>query len=807
MSELTYGDVILHYLQKDYNERSNLLVDLSYHIEYLYDNFIITTDDKKKIQGILYETVNNLNKYYNQVTSSIFTDENIEDDVQPQTKVSSRPKMNKPISWIKKNNETHAYDILDMMKEFNCINEYYTDLNIADFCDVDKLIKKIGRTIGLPSIQSYLKLYKFDQTVLSLDEKDQLNILNDIFCIFNCKVYYDKHILSGSNNIEFKKNKSPELKYILLLDNIFILKIKNPITDLCLSLYGFMRIDSINAFTRTSQISKKVLFEKRKKLINILESTHVNKLFKASYIKSMNVGDIISHDEDSFKKQIIEDYAKFVRFTEMRYKEIISEFTEKDIPLKFEMIKFLLMGTPTSTNIAALLFAITKDQKESVDNNSKPTLISDLIYKNLKFEFQSKLKKSDVLLAQELEKIKNLSANEIDLKKQILINKNMPEKVKRIAIDKLDEIKSGSSESSKHLDYIRTLIDYPWIGQQYEDMFSILNNNRLLAKEFIVDSREKLNKQIYNHTKCKETIVELIGKWISNPNSTGKSIGLKGPPGVGKTLFGKALSNVLSIPFAQINVGGVDDGAYLSGHSFTYSGAQPGMIIRKMVDSGKPRCIIFIDEVDKAGTKHGINEIMNVLIHITDPNTNDNFNDKFFQEVSFPINKVLFMFTYNDASKVDRILLDRIEQIDVHAYDLNDKLSIFNNYLLKEVCDGICIPSKSIVFQEESIKYLIETYTHEAGVRNLKRKTETILLKLNLNRISKEGYFIHKDDFDPNDPIIINNEDIDKLLEKPNSHIKMIFSKPEVGVINGLYAMETGPGGILPILIYQYPHY
>ena len=392
----------------------------------------------------------------------------------------------------------------------------------------------------------------------------------------------------------------------------------------------------------------------------------------------------------------------------MNFKTIMAEFIHTDIINKFEIINVLLMGMSTSINIAGLLFAITKDQRESIDNNSKPTLISDLIYKNLKFSNQLKLKKADIIFTQELEKINKITNTDIDFKKQILTNKAMPDYVKKIALDKLEELKSGSTEHSKHLDYIKSLIDFPWIQDDYADIFSSLNNDLPKAKDFICNAKYRLDSVIYGHEKCKDTIIELIAKWISNPKSIGKCIGLRGPPGVGKTLFGKALGEVLNIPFSQINVGGIDDAAILSGHSFTYSNAQPGLIIRKMVKAGSPRCIIFIDEIDKTGIKHGINEIMNVLIHITDPNTNDNFNDKFFQEITFPLNKVLFIFSYNDHTKVDKILLDRLEQINVDAYNLIDKVNIFKNYLLKEICTEINIPQESLYFEDSIVEYVIE---------------------------------------------------------------------------------------------------
>ena len=237
--------------------------------------------------------------------------------------------------------------------------------------------------------------------------------------------------------------------------------------------------------------------------------------------------------------------------------------------------------------------------------------------------------------------------------------------------------------------------------------------------------------------------------------------------------------------------------------SFTYSSAQNGLIIDNIIQGGSPRCVMFFDEIDKTGIKHGVNEIMNVLIHLTDPNSNDKFNDKFFQEVTFPLNKVLFVFSYNDPDKVDKILLDRLEQISVDAYTTQDKIEIFNKHLLQEICKDINFNHNILNFNTDTITHIIENYTHEAGVRNLKRKVEKLLNKINLDKLYGDGLFLNKN-YDEQNRIDITIDLIDKYLEKPQIYPKKIFHDDLVGVVNGMYATSTGPGGIMPILIYKH---
>jgi len=808
MEFFTIRDIIVYYLKKDYRIKTSLLNNLSIHVDNLYDNFVLTTDDKKKINILINDSINNLNSYYNKITSQLYptlmndsindNSDNNDFDIKTEIKYDNNI-LNKV--FCNKSDFNTITEIIDMLKENNCVESFYPELKLIDYREIDIMLKRICNFIGLSTVDEIIELYGVKNLIkLTLnDDKYKLESINNYFIPISSRYIDDKRLDKKNNYFEFIHRKNIEDKYSLLLGNVYQIKFRINKFKTVLEINGFLKNDSVNSYIRTSQICNEFLFNKKKFIINELEKyIDYDKNFKLSYVKNLSIGEIIIIDENNIKKKINEDYTKYVKYSNMIFKGVMNEFIHSDITTKFEIIKFLLHGSSTSINIAALLFGITKDQKESIDNNSKPTLISDLIYKNLKFISQIKLKKSDTIMLQELDKINSINTNDIDFKKQILTNKAMPDYVKKTALQKIDEIKSGSSENYKHIDYVKTLIDYPWISSDYTDIFSTLNNDIELSKKFIDDSKVKMNDIIYGHDKCKDTIIELIAKWISNPKSIGKCIGLHGPPGVGKTLFGKALGDILGIPYAQINVGGIDDASVLSGHSFTYSNAQPGLIIRKMVQAGSPRCIIFMDEIDKTGIKYGINEIMNILIHITDPNTNDNFNDKFFQEVTFPLSKVLFIFSYNDQSKIDKILLDRIEQINVDSYSSFEKINIFKNYLLKEVTSEINFSNDLIKFDDKCIEHLIETYTYEAGVRGLKRKLEKLLLKINLDRIYGNGVFQNN-----KKNIIMTIELIDKLLEKANVNIKKVSPTHQIGIINGLYATDSGIGGILPILIYK----
>jgi len=459
----------------------------------------------------------------------------------------------------------------------------------------------------------------------------------------------------------------------------------------------------------------------------------------------------------------------------------------------YNIIKLLLLGVDQNVNIAGLLFGLTKDKKVGSDT------VSNIIYRNLNYSLQIKLKKTSINIKNELEKIKSLSTDEIDLKKQIAICKNMPMYVKKATIEKIDEMKSSNNEYYKQLLYVKTLLNFPWPSNEDDQFFLDIGKDNKKSIKFLDNMIKCLDKKVYGHIITKSMIKELIGKWFKNPTSSGGAIGLVGPPGVGKTLIAKAIGEALNIPFVQITLGGQNDGEILHGHGYTYSGAQPGMVVKKMVEAGNSRCIMYFDELDKATKKHDTNEIFNILIHMTDPNINCEFQDRFFQEINFPLNKVIFIFSYNDSDAIDPILIDRITEINTKPYSIIDKINISKNFILGEMATMVGFNKDNITISDDNLKFIIEEYTNEAGVREIKRKIERIFLKMNIDRIYNTGLFYNKVD----EKIILNKEEIIKYLDKPNMSIQLIHNKNMVGIVNGLYATDSGLGGIIPIQIYK----
>ena len=221
------------------------------------------------------------------------------------------------------------------------------------------------------------------------------------------------------------------------------------------------------------------------------------------------------------------------------------------------------------------------------------------------------------------------------------------------------------------------------------------------------------------------------------------------------------------------------------------------MIIKKILEAGSTRCILYLDELDKSCAKHGsVNEITSILIHLTDPNMNTSFQDRFFQGINFPLDKVIIMTSYNDKNKIDPILLDRFIELDVKPYNIKDKTLIIKNYIIKELKETIGFPY-DIEISDTDIQSIINDYTIEAGIRDIKRKFELIILSLNKLRLtnSLDKYLI-------NNKIILDQELIEVFLDKSlKIEKKKINDLSMVGIVNGLYATSIGTGGITNIQI------
>ena len=270
------------------------------------------------------------------------------------------------------------------------------------------------------------------------------------------------------------------------------------------------------------------------------------------------------------------------------------------------------------------------------------------------------------------------------------------------------------------------------------------------------------------------------------------------------SLARKGLANCLkdedgtTRPFSFIALGGSSNGSTLSGHNYTYVGSTWGRIVDILMEQKCMNPIIFIDELDKVSKTENGKEIIGILTHLIDPTQNDTYQDKYFSGIDIDMSKALFVFSYNDVGAIDKILLDRIHRVKFDNLTLFDKLEITNKYILPELYEKVGL-NDTIIFKQEVLKFIIENYTYESGVRKLKEILFEIISEINLEILNSEV----KHTF----PYNVTKKDIKFNYLKDKNEIihKIIHKEAGIGVMNGLWANNMGMGGIIPIECYFLP--
>ena len=260
------------------------------------------------------------------------------------------------------------------------------------------------------------------------------------------------------------------------------------------------------------------------------------------------------------------------------------------------------------------------------------------------------------------------------------------------------------------------------------------------CSKFLSTTQGTLDKAVYGMNAAKTQIMQIVAQWIANPESVGNVIALKGPMGVGKTSFAKhGVAEVLKRPFEFFSLGGASDSANFVGHSYTYEGATWGRIADCLMTARCMNPVMYFDELDKVSTTPHGEEIISMLIHLTDRSQNSQFHDRYFAGVDFDLSQCLFVFSFNDESKIHPILKDRMQVINCSGYTADEKKIIVNQYVWPQILDRIKMKD-DLTITDEAIKFLISEYSsEEEGVRMLIRAVETLVTRINLLRIADEN--------------------------------------------------------------------
>jgi ATP-dependent Lon protease len=296
------------------------------------------------------------------------------------------------------------------------------------------------------------------------------------------------------------------------------------------------------------------------------------------------------------------------------------------------------------------------------------------------------------------------------------------------------------------------------------------------------NAMKTLDECTYGLNDAKMQIMQMVGQWISNPSAMGTAIAIHGPMGTGKTTIVKeGISKILGREFAFIALGGAGDSSFLEGHSYTYEGSSWGKIVQILIDSKCMNPVIYFDELDKISDTAKGEEIIGILTHLTDTSQNSQFHDKYFTEVEFDLSKCLFIFSYNDESKVNPILKDRMYRIQTKGYDAKQKVIIARNYMLPKIREQVNFTEEEVIIPDETINYIASSQSltkGESGVRNLKRCLEIIYTKLNLFRLMKPGNNIFEKDMDikVEFPFTVTKKEVDIFIKNEENQNQSLLA-------------------------------
>lgn len=349
-------------------------------------------------------------------------------------------------------------------------------------------------------------------------------------------------------------------------------------------------------------------------------------------------------------------------------------------------------------------------------------------------------------------------------------NSPLPEDAKQkleTELKKLGKMAPYSAEATVSRAYIESVLELPW---------GVITPETLDLKI----AHDVLEKDHYGLKDVKDRILDYLAVKKLNPNMKGTILCLAGPPGVGKTSLAKSVADSLGRNFVRVSLGGVRDEAEIRGHRRTYIGSMPGRIIKAIKNAGSVNPVILLDEIDKMSSDFK-GDPASAMLEVLDPEQNKHFEDHYL-DMPFDLSKVFFIATANDLRSIPGPLRDRMEIINLSSYTEFEKLHIANNYLIKQAQNENGLNGIKISITDKAVLKIIDEYTKEAGVRNLKREISSLFRKVARKVIDTEAKSVS-----------INVKNLESYLGHPKFRPeKMKKAVSKVGVVNGLAWTSVG---------------
>lgn len=422
---------------------------------------------------------------------------------------------------------------------------------------------------------------------------------------------------------------------------------------------------------------------------------------------------------------------------------------------------------------------------EMVDVKKRLQTLTELLAKEIKIlelerriasKTQERFEKGarEAMLRERLRTIEEeLGEKEENSEIRSLLNKikaaKMPEEVEEKAkkeLNKLQNMNQFNPEAGYIRNYLDLIVSLPWSNESKD-------NAEIKKAEKILDEDH------YGLSKAKERIVEYLAVHKLSGKMKGPILCFAGPPGVGKTSIGKSIARALGRKFVRVSLGGIRDEAEIRGHRRTYVGALPGRIIQGIKDAGTKNPVFMLDEIDKVGSDYR-GDPSSALLEALDPEQNLQFSDHYL-EVPFDLSNVMFITTANVLDTIPPALRDRLEIIHFAGYTHDEKFKIARDFLIKKQLENHGLDEKKVEVTDGAIKFIIQHYTREAGVRNFERKIATVLRKV-AKKVAEGA----------KEKIVIKDTDIPKYLGPIKFLASIIEKKDEIGMSTGLAWTEAG---------------
>jgi len=359
-----------------------------------------------------------------------------------------------------------------------------------------------------------------------------------------------------------------------------------------------------------------------------------------------------------------------------------------------------------------------------------------------------------------------------------LMTMNLPEEIQGMVLSKyqaLQGLDPGSSEYFKNRAWLDKLVSLP-LGH-YKELPVRIGDGPEACTGFMDKAKKCLNDAIYGQDEAKLQILQYIAAKIANPDKKGTCLLLAGKPGIGKTqLIKNGIAKAFDWPFQFVSLGGDSDASTYTGHQLVYESSHCGKIVSSLIAAKSMSMILMFDEVDKISATPKGEEVQHLLIHMTDPVQNEIFEDKYLAGIPIDLGNVIYVFSANDVSRIDRILLDRMTVVHLDGYNAKEKLTIAEQFIVPQTLADVGLDGK-VDISKEILQHVIEHYANEeAGVRELKRCMEQIVQKINMLRMFNDKSLpFHIKDFKL--PFIMKKEHIELFLKKKENH-----DKPPMGM-------------------------